>query len=77
MNILYASDLAKVLGKTTEALRSMRVRNPNNLPAPDGRIGKRDYWLPERVEQWLKSGGSKQKRRGRPRLVPVSHNTPY
>lgn len=77
MNIFYTSDLAKILGKTTEALRSMRCRDPKSLPTPDGRIGKRDYWLPDNVEKWLKEGGSKQKRRGRPRLVPITHTTPY
>lgn len=70
-NILYVADLAKRFGKTTEALRSLRVRSPKSLPTPDGRIGRRDYWLPESIDRWLQSGGSNAKPRGRPRLVPA------
>lgn len=72
--ILYTADLAQRFGKTTEALRVQRVRNPKSLPTPDGRIGRRDYWLPESIDRWLQSGGSKAKPRGRPRLVPAHIN---
>ena len=70
MQILYTADLAQKLGKTTDAIRSLRVRDPNSLPAPNGRIGRRDYWLAASVERWLQEGGSKAKKRGRPRLAP-------
>lgn len=68
--IYYTQQLAQRLGKTTEALRTLRVRDPNSIPTPDGRIGRRDYWLPESVEAWLRNGGKPQRKRGRPRLVP-------
>ena len=70
MQILYTAELAQKLGKTTDAIRALRVRDPHSLPTPDGRIGRRDYWLSTSVEQWLQSGGSKSKKRGRPRLAP-------
>lgn len=69
-DILYTDGLAKKLGKTLDAVRSMRTRCPQSLPPPDGRIGRRDYWFPENVDRWLANGGSAAKRRGRPRLVP-------
>jgi hypothetical protein len=68
--ILYAAQLAAALGKTTEALRVMRVRDPYSIPPPTGRIGRRDYWLPEAVDKWLQNGGKQERKRGRPRLVP-------
>lgn len=68
--ILYVADFARRIRKTTEAFRSMRTRDPNCIPAPDGKIGRREYWLPETVNHWLKKGGNTAKKRGRPRLVP-------
>lgn len=72
--VLYTDGLARRLGKSIDALRSMRSRDPQSLPSPDGRIGRRDYWLPESVDRWLANGGSAAKRRGRPRLVPYHIN---
>lgn len=72
--ILYTAQLAEVLGKTTEALRVLRIRDPASVPPPDGRIGRRDYWLPESVDLWLRNGGRKERKRGRPRLVPAHIN---
>lgn len=71
MQILYTNQLAERLGKTTEALRSLRIRDPQSLPPPSGRIGRRDYWLPEAVDKWLANGGKTERKRGRPRLVPA------
>lgn len=71
MQILYTKELAERLGKTTEALRTLRVRDPHSIPPPTGRIGRRDYWLPESVDAWLRSGGRVDRKRGRPRLVPA------
>jgi hypothetical protein len=70
--ILYAAQLAQTLGKSTEALRALRVRDPHSIPPPDGRIGRRDYWLPESVDKWLQNGGKPERKRGRPRLVPAN-----
>lgn len=68
--VLYTQQLAAKLGKTTEALRTLRLRNPKNIPSPNGRIGRRDYWLSESVDEWLLNGGQLERKRGRPRLVP-------
>jgi hypothetical protein len=72
--VLYAQQLAARLGKTTEALRALRARDPASVPVPDGKIGRRDYWLPASVDRWLLNGGRSDRKRGRPRLVPAHIN---
>ena len=70
--IMYTKQLAEKLGKTTEALRMLRLRHPRSIPPPNGRIGRRDYWLSDSVDEWLRNGGKPQyeHKRGRPRFVP-------
>ncbi|WP_287601273.1 hypothetical protein [Thiothrix sp.] len=72
--ILYTAQLAKTLGKTTEALRALIVRDPQSIPPPKGKIGRRPYWLPDDVQKWLENGGKPERKRGRPRLVPAHIN---
>lgn len=73
--LMYTQQLAEKLGKTTEAVRMLRCRDPQSLPPPNGRIGRRDYWLSDSVDDWLRNGGKRAyKRRGRPRLVPENIN---
>lgn len=71
MKVMYTNQLAEKLGKTTEALRQLRLRDPQILPPPSGKIGRRDYWLASAVDKWLENGGKPERKRGRPRLVPA------
>jgi predicted DNA-binding transcriptional regulator AlpA len=45
-------DLARLLGKSPEAVRVQRHRNPELLP-PGIKIGTRVYFDPRDVEEWL------------------------
>ena len=72
--LMYTQQLAEKLGKTTEALRMLRLRHPRSIPPPTGRIGRRDYWLSDSVDEWLRNGGTTERKRGRPRLVPEHIN---
>ena len=50
--LLRVEDLARLLGKSPEAVRVQRHRNPELLP-PALKIGARVYFDPRDVEAWL------------------------
>jgi predicted DNA-binding transcriptional regulator AlpA len=50
--LLRVEDLARLLGKSPEAVRVQRHRNPELLP-PAIKIGNRVYFDPRDVEAWL------------------------
>ena len=50
--LLRVEDLARLLGKSPEAVRVQRHRNPELLP-PAIKIGARVYFDPRDVEAWI------------------------
>jgi len=50
--LLRVEDLARLLGKSPEAVRVQRHRNPGLLP-PAIKIGNRVYFDPRDVEAWI------------------------
>ena len=50
--LMTLAEMARVLGRTPVALRTIRARDPQRLP-PAIKLGNRLYWRPETVRQWL------------------------
>lgn len=76
--ILYAADLAKLLGKSQMAITNAIQRDSDMLPPGRFKVGRLWAWRRRAVMQWLdqlESGAAApepRRRPGRPRATPVS-----
>ena len=78
--ILYAADVARLVGKSQNAFTAAMKRDSNAVPPGKFKMGRLWAWRRATVMEWLSSleGGAgapeaiPARKRGRPRSTPVS-----
>ncbi len=60
--IVYAPEMAEILGKTPSALRMQLQRNPEALP-PSFMVGTRRAWTRDDINKWIEDQKAEQARR--------------
>lgn len=72
--ILYAADVAEMVGKSQHAFTSAMQRGSSAVPPGRFKMGRLWAWRRSTVEAWLEGLESAEKPRkpGRPRAIPAS-----
>ena len=75
--ILYANDVARMVGKTQQAFTAAMQRNSSAVPPGRFKMGRLWAWRRSTVEEWLRGlesgeNESPRRKRGRPRATPAS-----
>ncbi|WP_342595509.1 hypothetical protein AAGT95_03090 [Salinicola lusitanus] len=78
--ILYASDVAQLMGKSQQAVTNLIKRESDALPPGRFKVGRLWAWKRSRVMDWLENLDAEEatapqeprRRPGRPRATPAS-----